>query len=56
MESPPEGVVVLNVRKSDSHSLSAMWSPPAIPNGVMFYDVNAEGLFYADPGVCTSES
>ncbi|XP_033110841.1 usherin-like [Anneissia japonica] len=48
-ESAPVGSISLAVGVVTSRSVSAQWTAPAQPNGVMIYQVLFTGLFYLSP-------
>lgn len=50
MEAPPTGYIVMNAEVVDARTVKVYWNAPEEANGVIFYDINAEGEFYADRG------
>ncbi|XP_062584554.1 usherin-like isoform X1 [Saccostrea cucullata] len=48
MEAPPTGYIVMNSEVKDARTIKVYWNAPAEANGVMYYDIYAEGEFYAD--------
>lgn len=50
MEAPPTGYIVMNAEVVDARTVKVYWNAPEEANGVIFYDIYAEGEFYADRG------
>lgn len=50
MEAPPTGYIVMNAEVVDARTVKVYWNAPEEANGVIFYDIDADGEFYADRG------
>jgi hypothetical protein len=50
MEAPPTGFIVMNAEVIDARTIRVFWNAPVEANGIMYYDIYAEGKFYADRG------
>lgn len=50
MEAPPNGYIVMNAEVVDARTIKVYWNSPEEANGVVYYDIYAEGEFYADRG------
>src|SRR6266536_4939997 len=49
-ESSPVGVIGINVIVDGPRQVRVLWTNVAVPNGLLYYDVYFEGLFYVAPG------
>ena len=50
LEAPPSGFVVMEAKVHDSRTIIVKWTPPDTPNGLLYYDIHLDGLFYIDTG------
>lgn len=50
-EAPPQGTIGLSAQVLDARSVRVQWTRVQTPNGLLFYDVYFEGLFYVNPSM-----
>ncbi|XP_038072643.1 usherin-like isoform X1 [Patiria miniata] len=48
-EAPPTGSIMLSVFVTDARTVSARWTAPDNPNGILQYEVLFTGIFYVSP-------
>ncbi|KAK7504941.1 hypothetical protein BaRGS_00003969 [Batillaria attramentaria] len=48
-EEAPQGTVVATARVLDARTVSVRFTSPAQPNGLLYFDIFFQGLFYVDP-------
>ncbi|XP_022099403.1 usherin-like isoform X2 [Acanthaster planci] len=48
-EAPPVGSIMLGVFVTDARTVSARWTAPNNPNGILHYEVLFTGIFYVSP-------
>lgn len=49
-EAPPVGAIGLQVRVNNARGVSAYWTAVDSPNGLLYYNVYFNGIFYNNPG------
>ena len=49
-EAPPVGSVGLNLKVAGSRSVQVQWSAVTASNGLLYYDVYFDGLYYVNTG------
>ncbi|KAK7487113.1 hypothetical protein BaRGS_00021608, partial [Batillaria attramentaria] len=48
-QEAPQGTVVATARVLDARTVSVRFTSPAQPNGLLYFDIFFQGLFYVDP-------
>ncbi|XP_021347323.1 usherin-like [Mizuhopecten yessoensis] len=49
LEAAPQGFIVMTMEVEGPRTVKVSWNPPSEQNGIVYYSVNFDGSFYADP-------